>query len=56
MTSTRATRLHHAFTGTGVATAFTDVVTGDALFAELGSLVLLPAVMVGVTVPPGGAV
>jgi hypothetical protein len=57
MTSTRAARLHHAFTGTGTAaSAFTDVVTGDALFAEFGSLVLLPAVTVGVTVPSLGAV
>jgi hypothetical protein len=57
MTSASATRLHHAFTGTGAAaTAFTDVVTGDALFAELGSLVLLPAVTVGVTAPSLGAV
>ena len=56
MTSAKATRLRHAFTGTGAATAFTDVVTGDALFAEFGSLVLLPAVTVGVTAPSLGAV
>ena len=59
MRSARDARLHHAFTGTGTgaaATAFTDVVTGDALFAEFGSLVLLPAVTAGVTAPALGAV
>jgi len=57
MTSARAARLHHAFTGTGVAAiALTEVVTGDALFAVFGSLVLLPAVTVGVTAPSLGAV
>ena len=57
MRSANAARLHPAFAGTGAAaTAFTAVVTGDALFAESGSLVLLPAVTVGVTAPSLGAV
>ena len=56
MTSVNAPRPHHVFAGTGAAaTAFTDVVTGDALFAEFGSLVLLPAVTVGATAPSLGA-
>jgi len=56
MTSAKAARLH-AFTGTGAgAIALTEVVTGDALFAVFGSLVLLPAVTVGVTAPSLGAV
>ena len=43
--------------GTGVAAAaLTAVVTGDSLFAPFGSLVLLPAVIVGVTLPAAGAV
>jgi len=57
MTSIRATRLHHEFTGTGVAAAApADVVAGDTLFAVFGSLVLLPAAMVAVTLPLRGAV
>jgi hypothetical protein len=57
MASIRAARLRPAFIGTGAAaTAFTNVVTGDALFAEFGSLVLLPAVTVGFTAPSLGAV
>lgn len=57
MASTSATRLHHEFTGIGVAAAApADVVAGDTLLAVFGSLVLLPAVTVAVTLPLRGAV